>query len=265
MSRDDKFFQFPVSALRMSKPITEITDAQMSDRCYDIIFYGMIAAGFKVEEELQNTLAEQHDEFDEYLTDWQIALLAGAATIGVNVKNIKHPNRIASYRKIVDAHSKQLRLKRELMFEFAELKNGMSYREFATLCGVLAGVGAHKHTRLSFDYIAVLAAGYSSMDTAKKARAKLADRHVIRWTVHKLIERGLFSMVSLNKRHNVYSVALNLEALAAQLFARAEKQVQRDSSVVSRSLQKKIADLKQAGKQAESQRQKVIEQLRIHG
>jgi hypothetical protein len=72
-------------------------------------------------------------------------------------------------------------------------------------------------------------------------------------------------MVSVNKRHNVYSVALNLEALAAQLFARAEKQVQRDSSAVSQSLQKKIADLKNAGKQSESQKKKVIEQLRIHG
>jgi len=259
MSKDDNYFQFPVTALQMNKLLGDVTDEELSVRCYDVISYSLISTGMKFREEDRIGLAQKHPEYKEDLEDWQVAVMAGAWKIGVSVTGATLVSRFEKFRRINThpASTKFLRLRKELMFEFAELTNGMHWREFSILCGVLAGIGAHQHARLSYDYITVLAAGYSSIAQAKKAKAKLADRHVIRYTVHKLVERGLFAMVALNKRHNVYSVALNMSALADQLVARASKQIQRDTTTASMSVQARIAELKEQ----EARKQKILQDL----
>ncbi len=259
MSQSDKFFQFPVSALQTSKLLTDVDDEEMSRRCYDIISYGLISVGMKLDQEERTSLAENHPEYEVGLEDWQAAVMAGASVLEIGVTGATSESRFEKFRRInmQATGSKFLRLRKDILFEFAELTNGMHWREFSILCGVLCGIGAHQHVRLSYDYITVLAAGYSSSAQATKAKAKLVDRHVVRYTVHKLVDRGLFAMVAPNRRHNVYSVALNMKALADQLVSRAAKQLQRDSTTASLSVQSRIAELKEQ----EARKQKLLLEL----
>jgi hypothetical protein len=134
---------------------------------------------------------------------------------------------IASFKTIEKLAShggrKQVRLRSDIFWEGVNGK--WSWRDLATLCAVYAGIGANQMTRLSFDYIAVMALGFSSKDelSAAKQESNRLNRKKTGYTVRTLASRGFFVSASPNYRHVWYSNSMTIVKLATALVAKTER------------------------------------------
>ena len=102
-----------------------------------------------------------------------------------------------------------------------------------------AGIGASKMVRLSFDYIAILALGFSSQAEMKAQghQCNVLAHHQTRWTVNALADRGFFVKASANRRHMWYSHSMDLFGLANALVKREESKAKPSSSQVTKAIQ----------------------------
>lgn len=135
---------------------------------------------------------------------------------------------------------------------FWEYEQSQKLREFAILCGVLAGIGNDPFKKLQYERIGAMASGFS---TAKEMntfgnRPPRFTRDQIRWTVDKLETKGWFVRCPANKRHMYYSKKLTLPelqlALAKMVVAKQKKtppMAKRAAEVTKLLVQLQLADI----------------------
>ena len=249
MSRSDKYFQFPVAALRHHKNLNEVTQEEMRNRLHVIVDYCMLDVGHAiVMRNSEDAISAQCERYASshslnYDTDddHQRAWLCGAATLNVQVSYVSSHSGKESQKIIssLNGGRKQIRLRTDLLWD-AINDPDWTWRELATLCAVYAGIGAASMKRLSFDYIAIMALGYSSKDEIKTAKESklLLDRRKTGYTVRKLFDRGLFARVSPNYRHNYYSNSMSLIGLANEMVKTVESKP--SPSQVTKSIRAKL-------------------------
>jgi hypothetical protein len=274
MSQADKFFQFPISALQLGKPLEEVTSEDAMSRLQEILAYSTVEAGVKflqskdseaVEAVLDRssvrcphrklTAHEKHVILGMYVCNFTISG-------GGYVQKETYLEESNSIRQLVGG-GKQLRLRTDIFWQYRrtieEGTKDIEWRDFATLCAVNAGIGAHHSSQLSFDYIGCMSIGYSSLANATSAgrRDLIPLRHKTRYTVRSLSHRGWFVYLSPNGRHNFYSNSLNESELANYMI----KKVTDKSKVPKSALNAVVKEQIEQAKSEEKTRSDIIKKL----
>ncbi len=263
MSKFNKYFQFPIAALRLDKPIDQVTQKEQETRLRQIVDFCIIEVGRAVvsrdREEVVREICER------YLTQQSLSVdvtdldqriwICGAATLKVKVETGLTNAHMESWNAInelaTSGGKKQVRLRADFLWEGIEGK--WDWRTLATLCAVYSGIGSAPMVRLSFNYISILALGFSSKSEllAKKQSSLLLPLHKTRWTVNALFDRGLFAKASPNRRHMWYSNSMDLLGLANALVKQKRSSDKPTSLQVTKRIQAAVA--KNASKKNEPQ------------
>jgi hypothetical protein len=253
MSKDDKFLQFPISALRLDQRPTDVAQATAHGRLVEILGYCIVDVGKNYiarhdDDEAEEMIEESPWKPSGKMTAHQRVVLCGMSILNVMFTD---PSSRVQPKSYSDDHSvinrlsngsKILRLRTDLYWNYRDSKNDWTWREFSILCAVYAGIGAKPSARLSYEYISALAAGYSRIhEMPHKLKMPM---HIVRHTVRKLESRGLFKSLCANGRHTHYSHSLNLAELAESLIQREQAKLQSEKSKALESLRQRMADLK---------------------
>jgi hypothetical protein len=253
MSRDDKFFQFPVAALRLDASPLDVDRNQAVERLDEIQGYCIVDVGKNFiakhdEEEVDRIIDNSAWTPDGKLTAHQKDVLCGMAVLDVSFKDAEakvHKFSFADEYKLIDrlsGGSKILRLRTDLYWSYRDNKNDWTWREFSILCGIYAGIGAKPSAQLSYQYIGALAAGYSRLADLPSQYAM--PMHVVRHTVRKLESRSFVRSLCANGRHTHYSKSQNITELAESLFIREKQKIQSEKAAALESLRQRMAGLK---------------------
>jgi hypothetical protein len=254
MSKSDKFFQFPVSALRMRQCPTAVDEIEAKQRLREILGFCIVEVG--------RGYIEGHDEgeVDDVVerspwkpsgstTKYQDAVLCGMAVLNVGFNDPSTtilPNAYKAEHKVIDglsSGSKILRLRTDLYWDYCDGKNDWTWREFSILCAVYAGIGAKPLARLSYEYIGALAAGYSRI--ADLPHNLVTPMHKVRHTVRKLESRGLLFSLCANGRHTSYSHSLDHQELADAIVFKETERQQSPKSKALESLRQRLSKMKE--------------------
>lgn len=274
MSKTDKYFQFPIAALRFSKPIDQVTHEEMEKRLREIVNYCIIDVGTSIVDRDNETAVNAQCE--RYISKHSLKVdtrgehvkiyICGADTLNVQVPFVNGQSGLASWDSIKNLAGgrKQLRLRADILWE--AINGEWSWRELATLCAVYAGIGASKMTRLSFDYIATMSLGYSSKAelTLAGQAGSILEMHKTRWTVNALFDRGLFAKASANRRHMWYTNSMDLIGLANALVKKKNEADAKPSSLqVTKTIQAKTQTAKPTSKTTSkpSDKKAIVNQL----
>ena len=269
MSKSDTYFQFPIAALQHGKPIDQVTDEEMKTCLLSIVDYCIIEVGTAIVERDNDEAviaqceryADSHqlklDKMHKHHRIW----LCGADTLGVSVPSCDNRSGKNSWDAIkrLPGGRKQARLRTDILWD--AINGEQNWRQLSTLVGVYAGIGAAKMTRLSFDYIGILALGFSSkaeMNSARQSSHVLA-LHQTRWTVNELAKRGLFVKASPNRRHMWYSNSMDLIRLANALVKKESDSHKPTPAEVTKAIQASTRAAKPARNPADHK--SVINQL----
>jgi hypothetical protein len=279
MSKDDKYFQFPISALQMKKPLEKVTTEQMVEVANTIIEYSVVEAGkafkrTKNEDVIEAVLKESEhcledvDELSEHKKDLILGFRVCNVSLNggrVSDETFKKNWELLKFRK---GGEKQLRLRNDIVWDVKNQISDLKWRDFAILCAVYAGIGAASTTRLSFEYIGCMSLGYSSKEKLKAAHMQqlIPKRHTVRYTVRKLADRGFFTYLSPNKRHNYYSNSTSAKGLVNVIVEKEKNDRELERQEATRLLRERIEALgkkpkKQSSKATEQQRQKLNSQI----
>lgn len=245
MSKSDKYFQFPLAALQFRKPIDKVTHEEFKIRLHLIVDYCMIEVGTAiVNRENEEAVEAQCDRYAERFSlkhdkryKHQTIMLCGANTLGVQIEQVDNRSGKSSWEFIskLQGGRKQVRLKSDYVWE--AIAGEWSWRDLATLCGVYAGIGAARMARLSFDYIAIMAMGYSSKLELNNAgqSENVLDRRKTGYTVRSLSGR-FFVSASPNFRHVYYSHSTDIMGLANALVAKQKVEAKPSAKDVTKAI-----------------------------
>ena len=273
MSKDDKFFQFPISALQLGKPLEEVTSEDAMSRLKEILAYSVVEAGIKFLKSKDSAAVEAVlDRSSVRFPYRKLTVHEKHVILGMDVCNVTisggyvqketYLEESNSIRQLVGG-GKQLRLRTDIFWQYhrtiEEGTKDIEWRDFATLCAVNAGIGAHHSSQLSFDYIGCMSIGYSSLANATSAgrRDLIPLRHKTRYTVRSLSRRGWFVYLSPNGRHNFYSNSLNESELAKYMITKVTDKSRVPKSALNAVVKEQI----QQAKSGEKTRSDIIKKL----
>ncbi len=253
MSKSDKFFQFPVSALRMNCNPLDVEWLRAKTRLNAILNYCIVEVGRSHiqkgdEDAIERTIEDSRWTPAGTLTKHQRAVIVGLAVLNVSFENDDASvsrNECADDHKVIESSasgSKILRIRADLFWNYWKQENDWTWREFSICCGLYAGIGAKPSAQLSYQYISALAAGYSRI--ADMPEHYGMPMHIVRHTVRKLEGRSLVYSLCANGRHTHYSKSLDHSTLASQLVLKETKRLQTEKSKALESLRQQMADLK---------------------
>lgn len=246
MSKDDAYCQFPISLLQAGVPLDKVSRNQKYSLINDIVSISAYEAGRKAIENGNIDDDRIEDEFLEFdiddPTDDQRYQVAGDITLGLIIR--EPSEEFSLIKKLERPGGKKLaRIKLNLALE-ARDSDHWTWRDFAILCGVYAGIGARKQSQLSFEYIGILASGYSSKDNLLAySKIKAPSRHIVRYSVRKLAARNLFAYACPDVRHNYYANSCSSEGLQERLIEEAKRNIEKSKGVRDSILQAKIKKL----------------------
>lgn len=279
MSKNDKYFQFPIAALRTigtrkKKSCLLNVDRDEANKNLDsIIEFCVVDAGRKFvarhnSDAVENMIRRQVESCGYKLDGSEHAM---HVVVGLDVCGVQHGSASITRTTYFDrchwiqglSSSKQVRLRADLLWDYRASKNDWTWREFAILCGVYAGIGRHSSQRLSFEYIGALASGYSRLQDAKQ-NVELPARHLIRYTVQALERRGLFTSLSPNRRHVYYSNNLDVSGLSKVLVDRKLASAKTQRQAAQQELENRIKEIDEHNRrETETQRQAVLHKLKV--
>jgi hypothetical protein len=228
------YFQFPLRALSFGQTIDE--------RLKTIISYSFIAAGSKL---FRKLTSEERQAFIRETTSsrtnspcidphdlTQCGASYGAKMIGVVIRDLKGAvERYNALRKFVAAFEArngkdaQVRLKTDWLFK-ARDGQGITYREFAVLCGIYSAIGDKKLAIVTQARIRRCALGYRSdviMQAELPHRADKAQpltERQLRDTIARLHRNKFFARCTVGRRITYYSIRLDGDALRKKILER---------------------------------------------
>lgn len=238
MSKQDYYFQFPLSVLTYADTV--------HSRCDSIISYCLCSVG----PSLWNNLPDgaQEEKLDLMIEaggkpselDWEderhVPIMYARYSMGITGGNIEHDLRVHDaiskhVRDFERRHGKDasLRIKGNLVFEVRDAK-GMSYREFAVLCAIYSVVGAKvSPVRITLDTIRARSLGYKSSKALNadveagvyKINPCLENltRKQLHDTKDKLHQLRWFAAATYGRRQTYYSHRLSDDDLRQKIVA----------------------------------------------
>jgi len=275
MSKDDHYFQFPIGVLRLGKSIEDVTRAEMQLRIQEIISWCCVDRGIWLEQSDKYDVAAMAEKYaDEHNLKRHkddARVMAGAKLLHVVYRAIdsnSENKRFASLQSLSSQFgSKVVRLRSDLLWS-AHGQEDWTWRMFATLCAVYAGIGARHVSRLSYDQIGAMALGYNGQterDANKAGKHQLTSRKT-QCTVDVLStmdERSLFSKACPNGRHLHYTNSMSMDELISKLAGKPQKRIA--SSDITRSIQQLRQAIADAAKIESDNRNKVLNTLKVVG
>jgi hypothetical protein len=228
------YFQFPLCALSFGHSVDERLNA--------IISYGFIQAGYKLFQKLSPV--ERKRFLDDRLgnkpelngirrDEWShCGALYGAYAIGITTNNLKATlKRHASLQAFADAFADRhgrdsiVRIKKWWVFKTRDNK-GISYREFAVLCGIYSVIGDKEMAVVTRDRIRRCALGYRSAAIMQAELATRADKaqqlteRQLRDTLERLHRNNFFARATYGRRVTYYSIRLDGEEMRKKIQQR---------------------------------------------
>jgi len=214
-----KYFQFPLCLLAMADDEKTLLNR--------IISFAVVEAGRvlwqKKSSAQRKSLAD--DLRDCTASDFKrndrehVAAALGARELNVTLGSIR--GTVSTWRQVCDFRNSfeslhgrepELRILSGLAFEVRDGK-GMSYREFAILCGMLSQIGDKKYpVRITREQIQRRMLGYRKEEIMRSELSKRTDgasplsTRQIGYTVDKLHERRFFARARANERQTYYSI-----------------------------------------------------------
>lgn len=236
MAKSDRYFQFPLAALYLNaKPLDEVTHDDKQKAIQNIICCSAVSLGESVQDsehayDKANDFADRnrvkwYDEYDPF----HVGLLIACNMLDLRPGGLGCFRQAEHFLSSLTFGRKLVRLRTDLLWE-RHNDQSKSWREFAVLCAIYAGVGNKKMARLSYDQIRSMAMGFSGKKEYEdqfpmhKKDRRLTVRQT-QWTVQQLHRRNLFAMASANGRHNHYSHRMSQKEL---VIALAEQIAKRD-------------------------------------
>ena len=209
---DNTFFQFPLRCLRLKKPLDDVTPDETTDAVSKIIHWCLVDVGQKLFDsngqlwDIARKYTDEHDlDFDAYNSEQRV-MFAAAQTLNISLGGGNPKSQQKSHREIqsIAGGSKQVRMRSDFIWGTRD-KQDLTWRQFAILSAIYAGIGRKKKARLSFEQIATMSLGYNGQTEMKRqsnhqARKKrLLTRDKTRYTIQRLAARGFFARASLNR------------------------------------------------------------------
>lgn len=235
MARSDRYFQFPIRCLRLDKRICDVTTEEKKDAINGIIRWCLADLASKADEEeawkiAETTIDRQPNVEDdgEFST---ASLLWAASTLQITLGGGDLTVCQAAQARIDSRKggNLQIRLRADLMWD---AKKSWPWRDFATLCGIYAGIGSNRMRSLTMDGIGATAMGFNGQRERDVHDAKLLQLTVeqTKNDVRKLHGRGFFTKASANGRNYWYSHRMSAEELDNALVEMHSTKKTRDSA-----------------------------------
>lgn len=235
MSKEDRYFQFPLWVLSYGKDVRERMD--------DLIGWCVMDAGRKArlsvdESVVQAKIASQSmpADFNEELED-HISVMLGLSMLNVSSGSVL--NIIREWTKLeqhirhfdsIYGTSPFVRIRSDLFWEGVNDARqpgcGFSWREFSVLCAVYSIVGDKPFMRVIHDRIVAASLGYKSVAVMKMEPRHRKDKAVpltesqIKTTLTKLEADGWFIRLQTSPRKVFFSHRLSVDELQNAIFAR---------------------------------------------
>jgi hypothetical protein len=232
-------------------------------QCQHIICYGFVRAGIAMHRKLDATpcsvkaleIRQYAGTPNDYMTgNWEhVAAMLGAREFGIKPGSVQISigrfdalDKFRTRFESANGPDATVRIKKDLVFE-ARDGRGISYREFAVLCGLYSIIGAKDYpVRVTRDQVRRRMLGYKSAAVADRELAKREDGAkllTIRQTsstLEKLHERRFFARARANARQTYYSNRLSQEELEKKLIEGKtysakfrQKRIQRDAALMA--------------------------------
>jgi hypothetical protein len=274
---DNPYFQFPLCALAFGENEVERLNA--------IIDYCLVEKGWKL---LGKLTAEQQRQF---FTEMQRArkLPKGfdndqwthrAALYGGNVMNVTLGGFLRGILRydaldkyivaFANAHGRDavVRMKTSWLFK-ARDGHGLTYREFAVLCGIYSAIGDKQLAVVTRERIRRCAVGYRTAAIMRAELPKRADKgqplteRQLRDTIERLHRNRFFARATVFRRITYYSIRLDDEALRKKIM---ERRTYPDFFRASQAAQDKLLTdaIKQKQRESAKREERVPPTLRFH-
>jgi hypothetical protein len=242
----DKFFQFPISALRLGKKLDEVTTEEKRKRISYIMSYCSYEMGLHRAASMNDSLQKKtaldyisRNKTTSTRSKDETLVALGAEYLGINFSDLR--NAYSEWKAINDgAVNLKVRVRFDLFWDMLNVDE-WTWRQVAVCAAVYAGIGAAKKSRLTFERLACLSIGYLGQRTIVGID-HVPTRCQVRYTVNQLQERGLFVRASPDKRHNYYSHRLTLDGLAESLVADLQKKQVTASQITERIRKKAVKE-----------------------
>jgi len=240
MSRNDIYFQFPIHALYLDKPLGKVIHEEKQSAIQRIIKHTVLHVGgsrmcpdFDYVTAATKYAAENDYDWFDVEDERHLAIVLGAATVHVTPG---HPDSYSWDNLIREQKfgKRQTRIRRDILWD-SHNSRAASWREFAVLSAVYAGIGNKPYAQLSYDQIRTMAMGYNGLAEYTVHHGRRKDRRLTlrqtRTTMGHLHDRGLFVRVCPNRRHVFYSNSLSAKGLHKAIVRRGAKIETRKASV----------------------------------
>lgn len=267
MARNSRYFQFPLKALKLAtvlgSPPREIDSvstkvaSRVTGKIIDYCVWKVGRGKWDKDEEVAHAMSSEY----EIARDWSdggcepdingepdpgFVACCGAKILGVNYLSFAAIRRCdTSFQEIegIPGGMKLVRMREGFVWDM--FHNRISWRDFATLAAVYAGIGNQPLRRLSFNWIGTMALGFSSKVEGEPGDVKRfgMTRAQIAWTVKKLAKRGFFVLAPLNRRHNVYSHRLSQNQLNQSVAKLIVQRTAKRSAAENRTDIQRMVDL----------------------
>lgn len=247
-NQDGTYIQFPLSHLAIGKRCDAVTQEEKNDRVAKIISTGINSFAQTIDMDSEDFYWEKaarlaKDTGFNADVDLDARLLIAADILGITPgarANLVGRNLLGH----LNYGTMQTRIAKSLIFEYRD-EHQKTWREFAVLSAMYAGVGGRNMQRLSYDHIRTMASGFNGQAQFKDCWKRLADPRLsvdkVRTTVSNIVKRGFFRRVCPNRRHVYYSCRLTQEQLENAVVERVvAKEVKRRQSISDQSVEHKI-------------------------
>ncbi|KLU02972.1 hypothetical protein RISK_004942 [Rhodopirellula islandica] len=237
MSVSDKYFQFPLAAIRLNKNLNDVDDdlrqftiAQIVDYCLQVTADNAHDRDPDEVEDVAEAYHEEHPGTEKPKSREVQRIFWAAEVLGVAIQSpINRPAMRAIQQKIdnVPGGRRMVRVRADLLWDARDSKR-WCWRDFAILCAIYAGVGDRDRHRLSFDFINTMANGCSN--AGELARGVHSDllltRRQVRSTIESLDSRKLYVRASLDGRRMWYSNRMSQPELMESLVEEKVQQTE---------------------------------------
>lgn len=247
-----RFFQFPVSMLRVEKRVDQVTRDEQVRHMQQMVNYCIgdtmekLAADRDTKDLIPWADAELSNQpafgDSDALGDDTVIALAAMRTLGVVAESKAIMAAAVRSKGSVDACSHGRTQCRVASALFWQAMDDWTWREFAVLCAVNAAVGRDKFKFVTLDRLSAItlgASGATERDRLKLGRFSLTERQ-LRYSLNKLHGMGLFQKLSPNRRRWYYSTTLTEAQLGDALCDRAAKTKRLSPAAASKALQDRI-------------------------
>ncbi|GAB5516576.1 hypothetical protein [Rhodopirellula baltica] len=238
MSASDKYFQFPLAAIRLNKNLNDVDDDQrrcsigrIVDYCLQVVADGAMSRDPDEIEEVANDYYDAHENIEKPKSREVQRLFWAAEMLGVVFTGSLNRQALRLIQETIDSTPggrRMVRMRADLLWDARDSQN-WCWRDFAILSAIYAGIGDRQRHRLSFDFINTMAHGCSNGDEldAHVSSDLILTRRQIRSTIESLDRRKFYVRASVDGRRMWYSHRMSQKELMESLVEEKVQQIER--------------------------------------